>query len=43
MKFKSVEKQWSIIARGIEEIIPEHELKNKLDQSIESIKYKTWL
>ncbi|MBT3739069.1 MAG: tyrosine--tRNA ligase, partial [Candidatus Marinimicrobia bacterium] len=36
MKFKSVEEQWSIIARGVEEIIPEHELKNKLDQSIET-------
>lgn len=36
MKFKSVEEQWSIISRGVEEIIPEHELKNKLDQSIET-------
>ena len=36
MKFKSIDEQWSTIGRAVEEIIPENELKNKLNQSIET-------
>ena len=36
MKFKTIDEQWSLISRGVEEIIPEHEFKKKLDQSIVS-------
>ena len=30
MAFLSVDKQWELISRGVEEIIPEEELKKKL-------------
>jgi tyrosyl-tRNA synthetase len=36
MAFLSVDKQWELISRGIEEIIPEEELKKKLENSRES-------
>jgi tyrosyl-tRNA synthetase len=35
MKFLPVEKQWELISRGVEEIIPEEELKKKLTRSLE--------
>ena len=34
MKFKTLDEQWSLISRGVEEIIPEEELKVKLKKSI---------
>jgi tyrosyl-tRNA synthetase len=34
MAFLSIDKQWELISRGAEEIIPEKELKQKLEQSI---------
>jgi len=34
MTFLSIDKQWELISRGAEEIIPEKELKQKLEQSI---------
>lgn len=34
MKFQSLDKQWELISRGVEEIIPEDELKNKIKKSI---------
>lgn len=33
MTFKSIDKQWELISRGAEEIIPENELKSKLEKS----------
>ena len=33
MKFDRVDKQWELISRGTEEIIPEEELKRKLEAS----------
>jgi tyrosyl-tRNA synthetase len=33
MKFDSIDNQWKIISRGVEEIIPEEELKRKLEYS----------
>jgi tyrosyl-tRNA synthetase len=36
MAFLSVDKQWELISRGVEEIIPEEELKKKLENSRES-------
>jgi len=36
MAFLSVAKQWELISRGVEEIIPEEELKKKLENSRES-------
>ena len=36
MKFKTLDEQWSLISRGVEEIIPEEELKVKLKKSISS-------
>ena len=33
MKFDSLENQWKFISRGAEEIIPEEELKRKLEFS----------
>jgi len=33
MKFDSIDNQWKLISRGIEEIIPEEELKRKLEYS----------
>ena len=33
MKFDQVDKQWELISRGTEEIIPEEELKRKLEVS----------
>lgn len=35
MAFLSIDKQWELISRGAEEIIPEKELKQKLEQSID--------
>ena len=35
MAFLSVDKQWELISRGVEEIIPEEELKKKLENSRE--------
>ena len=35
MAFLSIDKQWELISRGAEEIIPEIELKQKLEQSID--------
>ncbi|HIB26489.1 MAG TPA: tyrosine--tRNA ligase [Candidatus Marinimicrobia bacterium] len=35
MAFLSIDKQWELISRGAEEIIPEKELKQKLEESIE--------
>ncbi len=34
MVFLSIDKQWELISRGAEEIIPEKELKQKLEESI---------
>ena len=34
MSFLSIDKQWELISRGAEEIIPEKELKQKLEESI---------
>ena len=34
MAFLSIDKQWELISRGAEEIIPKKELKQKLEQSI---------
>ena len=34
MAFLSIDKQWELISRGAEEIIPEKELKQKLEESI---------
>ena len=36
MAFLSVDKQWELISRGVEEIIPKEELKKKLENSRES-------
>ena len=36
MAFLSVDKQWELISRGVEEIIPEEELKKKFENSRES-------
>ncbi len=33
MTFKSIDTQWELISRGAEEIIPENELKSKLEKS----------
>ena len=33
MKFDSIDNQWKLISRGVEEIIPEEELKRKLEYS----------
>jgi len=33
MAFLSVDKQWELISRGTDEIIPEKELKVKLEKS----------
>ena len=33
MTFKSVDTQWELISRGAEEIIPENDLKSKLEKS----------
>ncbi len=33
MTFKSVDAQWELISRGAEEIIPENDLKSKLEKS----------
>ena len=33
MKFDSLDNQWKLISRGAEEIIPEEELKKKLEVS----------
>ena len=38
MKFLSVDKQLELINRGVEEIIPEDELRNKLERSIKTKK-----
>ena len=38
MKFISVDKQLELINRGAEEIIPEDELRNKLERSIKTKK-----
>ena len=35
MAFLSIDKQWELISHGAEEIIPEKELKQKLEESIE--------
>ncbi len=35
MAFLSIDKQWELISRGAKEIIPEKELKQKLEESIE--------
>ena len=35
MAFLSIDNQWELISRGAEEIIPEKELKQKLEESIE--------
>ena len=34
MAFLSIDKQWELISRGVEEIIPKKELKQKLEESI---------
>tara|TARA_B110000438_G_scaffold199784_1_gene191320 strand:- start:413 stop:1618 length:1206 start_codon:yes stop_codon:yes gene_type:complete len=36
MKFKTLDQQWSLISRGVQEILPEDELKVKLTKSISS-------
>ncbi len=36
MKFLSLDTQWELIGRGVEEIIPENTLKNKLKNSIKT-------
>lgn len=36
MKFKTLDEQWSLICRGVVEILPEDELKVKLNKSISS-------
>ena len=36
MKFKTLDEQWSVISLGVEEILPEDELKVKLRKSISS-------
>ena len=33
MKFDSIDNQWKLRSRGVEEIIPEEELKRKLEYS----------
>ena len=33
MTFKTIDEQWSLISRGAEEILPEKELKDKLEKS----------
>ena len=33
MKFDSIDNQWKLISRGVEEIIPEEELRRKLEYS----------
>ena len=38
MKFLSVDKQLELIKRGTEEIIPEEELRGKLERSIKTNK-----
>ena len=36
MKFKTIDEQWALISRGVEEILPEDALKAKLKKSISS-------
>ena len=36
MSFPALEDQWSLISRGVEEIIPEDELKKKISKSLEN-------
>ena len=36
MKFKTLDEQWLLISRGVEEILPEDALKVKLKKSISS-------
>ena len=36
MKFKTLDEQWLLISRGVEEILPEDDLKVKLKKSISS-------
>ena len=36
MEFLSVDKQWELISRGAEEILPEKELREKLEKSRKS-------
>ena len=38
MSFPALEDQWSLISRGVEEIIPEDELKKKISKSLENNK-----
>ena len=38
MSFPALEDQWALISRGVEEIIPEDELKKKISQSLENNK-----
>ena len=38
MSFPTLEDQWSLISRGVEEIIPEDELKKKISKSLENNK-----
>ena len=38
MSFPALEDQWSLISRGVEEIIPEDELKKKITKSLENNK-----
>ena len=38
MSFPTLEDQWSLISRGVEEIIPEDELKKKISKSSENNK-----
>ena len=37
MSFPALEDQWALISRGVEEIIPEDELKKKISQSLPMI------
>jgi len=36
MKFKTLDEQWLLISRGVEEVLPEDDLKVKLKKSISS-------
>ena len=36
MSFKSIKEQWPLISRGVEEILPEEDLKEKISKSIKS-------
>ena len=36
MSIKSIKEQWSLISRGVEEILPEEDLKEKISKSIKS-------